>query len=375
MRLTSEPDGCRFELPDLGSNYGVDIGQVRLALRGNTKAEEVAETLWHLLGQVVTVRQDAGPEADETGKRRRGNTILDYRDTLPADLWPILILDASGRVRTLYRYWEKRRSGLIRLPVGAKNYGNHTCHVWKKAGSKHAWKDRERADHLVSGIAATIRESLHEDWLVIVHKAGTIRGFDVAEEVIKRLPPEARVEFTTWGKQDATNKFSEIPNVILAGTLFFPASLLEAQGRCAAAYPSQAGDFAKTDIDEVEIGEHHHRILQALCRGRVRKCDGAACPPDTHTYIIAHALSGIPQTIGHILPGAAVTEWRPRISVVLKGKMAAAFEVIRQHPEGCITASQVMTAIGWPHGKEGSKDFKSRIRDNPCFQDALAVGG
>ena len=373
--LKSQQDGERIEIPDLAAKHGVDIDQIRAVLRGKPEAEAIAEGLWHLFGRMVTVRQDSGPDLDAAGVKRRGNTILDYQDTLPDDLWPVLILDASGRVRTLYRLWEERRMGLVRLTEGPKNYGGHTVHLWETPGSKSAWKKRDDAVHLVDGIAAIIRERLDEEWLVIAHKDTTIRSFDVEEEVRKLLPNGAKVHFTTWGKHDATNEYANVPNVILAGTLFLPNSLLEALGRCAARFPSSEGDFDKTARSAVEIGEHHHRILQALCRGKVRKCEGDHCPPDTHSYIIAAPRSGIAKTIGKVLPGATVMKWQPKSRKALRGKRAEAFDTVTKIAGDRISMLDVMRAMGWATTKNGKGDFKSRIRDDADFQLALADAG
>jgi hypothetical protein len=370
--LRTEPNGNRVEIPDLAARHAVSIDHIRPLLRG-PDAEIIAEALWHLFGRVVTVRQDAGVEVDETGSMRRGNTILDYHNNIPKDLWPVLILDASGRVRTTYKLWEERRMGLIRLPEGPKRYDGHTVHLWSTAGSKTAWKKNGRL--LVDGIADTIRQRLDEEWLLIVHKETSIRGFDVAEEVRNALPLDARVSFTTWGKHDATNEFANIPNVILGGTLFLPRSFSEALGRCAAGFPSSRGSFAQADINEVEIGEHHHRILQAVCRGKVRKCEGDRCPSHTHTYIIAAPRSQIGKTIDKVLPGATMVPWLPGARKESKGRKAEILNAIVSSIGDRVAAIDVMKRVGWSTTRNGKGDFKTLIRDNADFQLALAEAG
>jgi hypothetical protein len=372
-QLSAEKDGNRFELPDLAAKHDVGIDEIRAVLRGKADAERIAEALWPLFGRVVTVRQDSGLEVGEMGAVKRGNTILDYSDTLPADLWPVLILDASGRVRDVYRLWEMERGGLVRLAQGPKRYEGHTVHVWKAGGSKTAWK--RGASQLLDGIARTIQTRIEEEWLVVVHKADTIHHVDAERELRVRLPQSARVSFTTWGKHDATNEYADIPNVILAGTLFFPKSALEALGRCAAGFPSSKGDFERKDLAAVEIGEHHHRILQALCRGKVRKCEGDRCPPNTHTYIIAATQNGIAKSIGKVLPGAAIIPWRPHPSKPLTGRVAEALGIITGISGDRIAAREVMERMGWCLSKDGAADFKQRVRHHPDFQLALANAG
>jgi hypothetical protein len=63
---------------------------------------------------------------------------------------------------------------------------------------------------------------------VVHHKAA--RGLpDVEREVRRQLSETAaKVSFITWGRHMATNDYAEVPNVILAGTLFMRPSFYTA---------------------------------------------------------------------------------------------------------------------------------------------------
>ena len=121
------------------------------------------------------------------------------------------------------------------------------------------------------------------------------------------------------------------------------------------------------------LGEHRHMILQALCRGAARKCDGDGCPP-ARAYIIASYRSGIAQELPSIFPGAKLHLWQP-VKKDLKGKVAEAVEFIRRElllkPWGHVSFRAVMGHIGWT----SSKDFKRRIRRHEDFINALAAEG
>ena len=84
----------------------------------------------------------------------RGNTLLDYRNHLPEDFYPVVILDASGRVRTTYENWQKDRRNLVKLATADKSYTNLNIHVWNRGGGKSAF--RTNPADLIEGIAATI---------------------------------------------------------------------------------------------------------------------------------------------------------------------------------------------------------------------------
>jgi len=85
------------------------------------------EVLWLLFGKHVTVRQDGA----------LGETMLDYKDTLPNDIKPLVALDASARVRTVYECWDKDRGGLKKLPSARKHYQGLSIHVWSRGGGKY----------------------------------------------------------------------------------------------------------------------------------------------------------------------------------------------------------------------------------------------
>jgi hypothetical protein len=96
----------------------------------------------------------------------------------------------------------------------------------------------------------------------------------------------------------ATNVFASTPNVILAGTLFMRDSYYTALTHLAQDRDVSPGLIGQADVDRTMRGEHANLVLQALCRGRVRKSDDARCLPMT-AYVIASTLSGIPEDLAN----------------------------------------------------------------------------
>src|ERR1700758_2172376 len=94
------------------------------------------------------------------------------------------------------------------------------------------------------------------------------------------------VSFIPWGNHVATNEYVDVPDLILAGTLFMKPSHYVALTHLAQDRPTDAG-FAPDDaVERTTLGEHANLILQAVCRGRVRKSNGAQCLP-MDAYLIA----------------------------------------------------------------------------------------
>jgi hypothetical protein len=318
--------------------------------------QQAITTLWLLSGKTVSVRHDGA----------YGNTVLDYRETLPEGLAPLVVLDASGRVRTTYRQWRENRGGLELLTPASKRYDNLTVHCWQTGGGKSAFRRRGQA--LLDGIAETINSKPGEEWLVVHHKDGI--GVDFVPELQKRITGDgARVKFLHWGNHHATNDYADVPNVILAGTLFYRPSYYEALARLAADKRPAQGCITHKVEDEVTVGEHRHLILQALSRGAVRRCQGDMCAP-CNAYIIAATRSGIPEALPAIFPGCRVVRWQP-VQKALSGKVKDAAEYVidwfEKNPDGLLRFNIVQRAIRIA----AAGTFKNDVRRHSDFIEAL----
>ena len=187
-----------------------------------TRDRRAAKTLWSLSGKLVRVRRD-------------GSVLLHYRDSLPDDFFPVLILDASGRVRTTYKNWQRFRRNLIVLPTAPKRYDNLIIHHWNHGGGK--WAFRTATTELIEGIVATINTEPNKKWLVILHKpeeGGALcqqRIPDLHRRIKDLVRKPENVQVLTWGTERSTNDFSHVENVILAGLLYYPKFAYEARDR------------------------------------------------------------------------------------------------------------------------------------------------
>ncbi len=358
--LKGVKDGGTMFIPDLEKNHKVSLNDViRLLSNVERSHQNAAMSLWMLSGKDVTVRKDY----------HKGNTVLDYKETLPDDFAPVVILDASGRVRTTYRHWEDRRGTLVSLRKADKRYDNLIVHVWNKGGGKTAF--RREGEKLINAIASTINSKPDEEWLVIHHKSEA--GFDVVSGVTDLLHMNKdNVHFLHWGNHHGTNDYAHVTNVILAGTLFYRPSYYESMGRLGSGFTA-SDRLTKADYNEVTIGEHRHLVLQALCRGAVRQCIGDVCAP-CNAYIIASVNSGIGETLPHIFPGCKVRRWKP-LGTALKGKMKHAASVIKGrlkvNPKCLVRFKDIMASIGMTD----TSNFRRSIRNHPDFMDVMAEEG
>ena len=358
-------DGAAVEVPEFEASGGTTLAEVVAFLssdngtEGHARDRETAAALQVVAGRRVRVRRDG----------LKGSAVLTFREELPTDLPPMLVLDASGRVRETYALWQASRRTLSVLPAAVRDYGPLTVKVWRTSGSKSGWA-RNR-DRLVDGIVATIASKPEEEWLVVVHRAsGTLGDTEHAIRAKLGADTAARVRFTTWGRHTGSNDWVDVPNVILAGTLFYPGSHLTALHHLCADIPVEDGLVDLQEVRGTEQGEHRHLMLQAICRGRVRRSDGNRCQPMT-AYVVASPRSGIAGELATVFPGCSVEAWNP-LGVTAKGKTREAVEFLTEALTGGrteVSYSEVYGALGMQND-----NFK-RIAKHPAWMLAVTELG
>ena len=372
--LRGREDGDTVLIPDLEATIGATKERLLESLPTHSSDANVlsqaATTLWLLSGKKVAIRKDRGVKNGQT------QTVLSYRDHLPDDLAPLLILDASGRVRKTYDLWQASdRNNLVQLRQARKTYKNLTVHLWKRGGGKSSFRNPASREELIKGICNTIDSKPDEEFLVVHHKAETWNGVeqDIEKEIRANVGKRsAPISFTSWGNHKASNQWSAIPNVILAGTLFYPISFYEALGRLSSNLsPGRA--FKDEMYNETCLGEHRDGILQAGCRAAIRCSVDGDCPP-SNLYIIASAQSGIPSALHDVFPKHRSKVWLP-VTRKLSKKRTEALNILkvqfRRDPQSFIKFSTIRQSLGGM----ASRDFNKRIRKDAGFVAAIGELG
>lgn len=359
QRLGEAEDNCLFEVPDLGSKHKLDLSSGLSLLWGQPEdVQTAAKALWSISGQNAWVRKDG----------TYGNTLVTYKEHLPSDMAPLVILDASGNVRKTYLWWEQRRGDLVRLKEARKDYSNLTVHLWDQAVSKSAYGDRDKSARILQGIAKTIEERPDEEWLVVCHK---LPKRDLEKELRGLVKaPQENLHFITWGSHRAINDYVHVPNVILAGTLFFRTSQYDAIGRAAADFSPDEGSLEERHEQIMRLSEMGHQVLQAIGRGTVRRAEGDQCGR-CNAYVIVSQKWPIRKAVDMAFPKAKVEKWLP-ISPVLTGKVKDAAEYLTERLRGHPKAVVRFKEVGEHLGDMSAANFNKNIRKHPSFQQFLA---
>jgi hypothetical protein len=370
--LMAAQDKTLIDLPNLKEKHDLSLNELTglLKKQGKTQTEiGNASNFWFLLGRSVSVRKDG----------LMGSTALSYEETMPDDISPLLVLDASGNCRATYDEMVSHRNNVVRLKTADKDHSDLEVHHWITGGGKSSF--HKRADEYVDGIANTINNDPDKSWLIIIHK-----DIENLEDRIKSLLEYvdlSKVHFITWGNHRATNKYAEVDRVILAGTLYYSPSQYESLGRLAAGRPPEDGEYPKSSINRIALGELKHVILQGACRGAVRLCKGSKCRP-CKIFIMGAKSSGVkPELFQELFPKSTYHLWRP-ITRELTGKVKAAMDYLRERfsdpEEDFVHFTDVMDAIGMVRFTGGTyrpdrANFNKNIRKHTEFQIALSEAG
>lgn len=366
-------NGSLYTVPDFMRNNDVDLDDLISAVADLHPSNEdhvrltdqqmtVLRQLAFISGRAVRVHVDG----------EQGPATVHYVETIPSDLAPLIVLDASGRLRLTYEGMAKCRGVLVPLKSAAKSYRNLEVYVWTRGAGKKTWKDHRKAESLISGIVSTIMTRPDEDWLVVHHRKNSKHFPDIDRMILDAVPDKLhkRVKFITWGKHRGINEYRDVPNIILAGMLYLRESQYEALKRLSDGLKPEDGTISEAELKRFQLGEHSDNILQALCRGAVRKSVGDTCPP-CRAYLIASARSHIAEAIPAIFPDCKVMPWRP-VKAKLSGNARRVYEYLARWAESAKPGEVLPFKFAQQALSMHRRHFKRDVRENEAFKDAVA---
>lgn len=223
-----------------------------------------------------------------------------------ADLAPLLVMDASGRVRHTYVLWQQNRNDLVRLPAASNLYHSLVVWLWKRSVGKDALARHPAVrEEIADAIVEAVNMGPDEDWLIVTYQDSLPL---LQREVEASLPPDSvsRVKWLNWGRHLGTNEFREVTNVVIVGQRTYPSRAYQAMALAAPNVVLSASDAL--DVTATRIGEHRHHLLQALCRASVRKSyngNAGKC----RAFVIT-SLGDAEAQLETIFPGVSIRQWR-----------------------------------------------------------------
>jgi hypothetical protein len=357
-------DGDVLPVPQLASGlFSATNGHPSLT----EQDKDIIDRLVTIAGTTVRVRKEfRGSSRGHSSAGGRSTILVGRGRELPEDLAPVVILDASGRIRQTYELWQQERHTLTWLKPAVRDYSKLTVHVWNRGAGKSSIYSKAVYPQILSTLQSTITSRPRTRWLVITHKT---RGRDNLAKDLQRLAATSQASYLTWGRHRGSNSYSACDGVVLGGLWYQPKSHFESLIHVASSSFPAVSPASAADIQEMCRTELLDGIFQAACRSGIRSGNQQPC----HLYLMAAPKSGVRKSLNTLFPGCTVVDWVPAAVAKMPLRAQQAFDTIDRalpFPGATITFKSVWRSLGMK-----SQQFTQSIRPNELFQAALAAKG
>lgn len=346
-------DGDVITVPESLILGPTSVRQAKGVLTSTTE-RELIDSLQLMGGRLMTLRN----------QRQYGIVLVGSTPVLPDDFAPVIVVDASARVRTSYKLWSEHRRNLALLSGAGNSFHNLVVHHWDRSSGKQALSCDDDRREIAEGIAEAWRRDPKSEWLIVTY-------LDTKDALIADVQQaigdeNARLNWLHWGRHTSTNDFRQVGNIVIVGQWTYPPSAYEALAMAASGL--EPPDVNGMSIRDVEMGEHAHNLLQALCRASVRNPRRGGTAP-CNAFVIT-SLGGTEALLEELFPGHSYVKWRegskaPEAVAKAIELVEAHFAIARPTP---IKKKRLREALGI---KDASQ-FTRRIIHQPAFQHFLA---
>ena len=319
-KIEGAPNGSIIHIPDIRA-HGFSVEDMK-GWFNDMNLVRLCETLYRLSDRHCRVRHEGHKQV-----------VLNYEDMLPPDLGPLVVCDASGRVRTMYEHWWRDRGGLHFLQSPRKDYTGLTIHLADVAAGRDTFKPgtpqaEARVKAIVDKITAEVPSA--ERALIVHYKPKQKQIIDVAALVNDQLPRRA-IGSCTWGKHAATNEFAESQARRYRGCIAGPPmSVNEAQARAAKAWEAQASPSSEAMVKESPAGGNDHDLYQAVCGATCVRVKAQGVRPEIMPMCWLRSMkekASLPKLWRELFPGATIVPWHA-LPAKLTGNAAALVHIL-----------------------------------------------
>ena len=351
-------------MPDIGTW----LTDVAARATQETDDKNITDRLVQITGKCVRVRSATSGIPSDKGTPGSTKVLVGRGRELPTGLEPMLILDASIRVKETYRLWEQQGQ-LVRLASATRDYSFLTVHLWPHGAGRSTIYKPGRYQQVLDALEEAIRANLSSRWLVVHHKKkqpGASRKDLMAELQCRLAGTSPHLDSTTWGMHCGTNQFLACNRVILVGLPYLSNSQYELLIYAASGEGPDRRDPSRQDIYKMRLGELQDNILQATCRTALRH--GSGTP--VHLYLMAAPKEGLRNALSELFPGCHVLNWLPASAAKpSKGGQKVLDYIARffqGSPGGVLRFQDVQKALGI----KSPPQFHA-IRNQPVFKQKL----
>lgn len=341
------------------------IDTVDRVLKGNLKVAEAAKRTLEALGKL------AGSRAYLRGNDEAGWKFLGSGQSLPADIMPLIVLDASARLTSRYKQLPAHGMNVVELEPALLEYDRVVVHWCNLPAGKTALRNAAQRGVIYGTMAALVNSKAAEDFLIVIAKDACGGGdgpVTMPKELHALLTDPDRVRVTSWGRHIGTNEYRDIPNIIIVsaynyGDDGYDALALAASGR-------RDGIVSKEERREEAASAFMHNVYQAVCRSRVRQREGASAGA-ANVYLITKDSEQRREQIMRAFPGCSIDVWMPATPI----KETKHDLVLRT----LFAILDRQEAVSFKHltaecGGTGDS-YLTKVVKKPAFKDAIARMG
>tara|TARA_B110000977_G_C11077892_1_gene491839 strand:+ start:974 stop:2884 length:1911 start_codon:yes stop_codon:yes gene_type:complete len=264
-----------------------------LSTIASEEIKEKAKTLWELSGRQVSVANTIN-----------GKVVLRYEETIPEQLLPIVITDASGVCSHIYKLMSKYKYKVCNRHTASRDNSDITFHVWNIGSGRGNFKFPKEVERRAEGFSKTLKDI--EDTSLIFHfkEMETNQGvLDFPKILRDYTGKNDNHHYLQYGYHTSTNQYRHIRNIFMFGSINIPPS--SAKGNALLHSDDKA---TKADINLLRKGEFLSDLLQSVYRGNGRnsiqgksgKCD---------VYLMMSQKQGYLSSIKELFRGAKFVDW------------------------------------------------------------------
>ncbi|WP_184506264.1 hypothetical protein [Sphingomonas endophytica] len=281
------------------------IDTVDRVLKGGLKVADAPKRTLEALGKL------AGSTAYLRGNDYTDWTFLGAGRSLPADIRPLIVLDASARLTSRYKQLPAHGMNVIELEPALLAYDRVAVHWCNLAAGKTALRNPAQRAIIYGTIADLVNSKRSEDFLIVIAKDACGGGdgpVALPKELNALLSDPDRMRVTSWGRHIGTNEYRDIPNVIIVSAYNYGDDGYDALALAASG--SRDGIVSKEERRDEAASAFMHNVYQAVCRSRVRQRDGALAGA-ANVYLIMKDSDQRREQITRAFPGCSIDVWMP----------------------------------------------------------------
>lgn len=258
------------------------------------------------------LRKLAGSKAVITGSTNEGWKVVGIGRSLPADIGPLFVLDASARLTARYNDLSPFGMTAVKLEPALVSYDALTIHWWNRGAGKTALSDKGERTAVHTAIADLANSKPTERFLIVASKSLVPVASDgqasLPTDLERLITDPARVSVTTWGRHLSTNEYRNVPNVVIVGSYDYDQSAYEAL--TLAATGIWTGAITVEQRKQRAAEEFMHNLYQAVCRGNARNQENAICGK-MNAYLIMNDHNERRGLVARAFPGCTIEDWTP----------------------------------------------------------------